>query len=470
MQLVMISKLVGELMARPKKPKLKPQPKAFLQGKTRIFQAPRGTYDILPDQQIWWEKVYKIVKEIAEAYGFTRIDTPILEDADLFIKGTGRETDIVEKEMYTLRTKGGDKLALRPEFTPSVMRAYLENGMNSLPQPVKLYSLGPIFRYEKPQKGRYRQHQQMNFEIIGSQEPVSDVQIIQLFFVIFKNLNLKGINLQINSIGCPKCRPTYKKLLLNYYRNKISRICPICQRRLKRNPLRLLDCKEDKCFRIASGAPQTIDHLCEECHNHFKDVLEFLDELEVSYFLNPLLVRGLDYYTKTVFEFWPESKTGEFFDGLEQEGRQSSLGGGGRYDDLIQALGGKRTPAVGGAGGLERIIEQMKSQAKRIFLPATPQIFLVQLGNLAKKKSLKLFEELRQAGLRSAESFSKDSIKSQLKLADKLGVKIALILGQQEVLDGTVIIRDMSSGIQEIVPQNKLISQLKKKLTAKLSS
>ena len=454
-------------MSRPKKSKSKSPRMSDLKGKPKIFQAPKGTYDILPDQQIWWEKIYKVVKEVAEAYGFSRIDTPILEEADLYIRGTGQQTDIVEKQMYTLRTKGGDKLALRPEFTPGVMRAYLENGMSNLVQPVKLYSLGPAFRYEKSQKGRYRQHQQMNFEIIDSQEPVADVQIIQLFFTIFKELNLKGINLQINSIGCLKCRPAYKKLLLNYYRNKSSRICSSCQKRLKRNPLRLLDCKEDKCIQIACGAPQVIDHLCEECHNHFKNVLEFLDELEISYFLNPQLVRGLDYYTKTVFEFWPESQEKDSLNGPEKQGRQSSLGGGGRYDDLIKILGGRETPAVGGAGGLERIIEQMKSQAKRIFLPAAPQVFLAQLGNLAKKRSLKLFEELRQAGLRSAESFTKDSIKSQLKLADKLGVKITLILGQQEVLDETVIIRDMLTGIQEIVPQNKLINQLKEKFIKK---
>ena len=430
-----------------------------------FFQVPKGTYDILPTEQIWWEKICKTVKEVAEDYGFGRIDTPILEEAELYIRGTGQETDIVEKQMYILKTKGGDFLSLRPEFTPSLMRAYLEHGMNNLPQPVKLYSVGPLFRYEKPQSGRYRQHHQMNFEIIGSAEPVMDAQIIQLFFAIFKELNLRGINLQINSIGCADCRPAYKKLLVNYYRNKAKKICVTCQRRLRKNPLRLLDCKEEKCVDLALTAPQIIDYLCENCHNHFKNVLEILDELEIPYLLNPQLVRGLDYYTKTVFEFWPDLRSEN--NGEKTNSRQSSLGGGGRYDNLSEILGGKNVPAVCSAGGIERIIVQMKQQAKKPFTPTAPLVFLAQLGDAAKKRSLKLFEQLRQAGIKSAESLSRDSIKSQLKFADKLCVKITLILGQREVLDGTVIIRDMVTGVQEIVPQSKLIDQLKKHLAKK---
>jgi len=420
----------------------------------KTFQAPKGMRDILPEEQIYWERIKQVIKNLTRAYGFEQIETPILEETDLFIKGTGATTDIVEKEMYSLRTKGGDRLTLRPEFTPAVMRAYLENGLSSLPHPVKLYSIGPIFRYERPQAGRYRQSYQANFEIIGEKDPVLDAQLIQLFFSISKDLGLKNLVAQINSLGCSRCRPNYRKTLVSFYRSRKKELCPNCQRRLSQNPLRLLDCKETKCIRLAEQAPQIIDYLCDECRNHFRNVLEYLDDLGIPYILNSYLVRGLDYYTKTVFEFWPE----------EEEGRQISLGGGGRYDDLIKLLGGKDTPAVGFAMGLDRIINLMKSRGIKITSRTRPLIFLVQLGDLGKKKSLKLFEELRQAGLETASSFSRNTIKAQLKLADKLKARFALILGQKEALDETIIIRDMASGIQEVVLLEKVVKELKKKL------
>ena len=421
------------------------------------FQAPRGMRDILPDEQIYWERVKQVIKNLARAYGFKRLDTPILEAADLFIKGTGLYTDIIERELYNLKTKRGDQLSLRPEFTPAVMRAYLENGLSSWPQPVKLYAIGPIFRYARPQKGRYRQSYQANFEIIGQQDPVLDAQLIQLFFSISKELSLKNLTVQINSIGCSNCRPIYRKKLVSFYRSRKKQLCSNCQKRFQQNPLRLLDCQESKCQRLAQEAPQIIDQLCDDCHNHFKNVLEFLDELALPYILNPYLVRGLDYYTKTVFEIWPEG----------EEGRQISLAGGGRYDNLIKLLGGKDTPAVGFAMGLDRIIDLMKARDIKISPRTRPVIFLVQLGDLAKKKSLKLFEELRKSGLETASSFSRDTIKAQLKTADKLEVRFALILGQKEVLDETVIIKDMVSGIQETVPLAKIIKEIKKKLRSK---
>lgn len=443
----------------------KPKPRTFrkkVQGKSnprtkKTFQAPRGMRDILPEEQIYWEKVKQVIKNLARAYGFERLDTPILESADLFVKGTGLYTDIIEKEMYNLRTKGGDRLSLRPEFTPAVMRAYLENGLSSWPQPVKLYAIGPIFRYERPQKGRYRQSEQANFEIIGQQDPVLDAQLIQLFFSISKELSLKNLTVQVNSIGCSNCRPIYRKKLVSFYRNRKKQLCLNCQKRLQQNPLRLLDCQESKCQRLAQEAPQIIDQLCDDCHNHFKNVLEFLDELALPYILNPYLVRGLDYYTKTVFEIWPEG----------EEGRQISLAGGGRYDNLIKLLGGKDTPAVGFAMGLDRIVDLMKTRDVKISPRTRPVIFLVQLGDLAKKKSLKLFEELIKSGLETASSFSRDTIKAQLKTADKLKVRFALILGQKEVLDETVIIKDMVSGVQETVPLAKVIKEIKKRLKRK---
>lgn len=421
----------------------------------RAFQVVKGMRDILPEEQVYWEKIRQTIKSLAEVYGFCRIDTPMVEDTDLFVRGTGAGTDIVEKEMYNLRTKGGDRLSLRPEFTPGVVRAYLENGLLTWSQPVWLYGLGPVFRYGRPQKGRYRQFHQANFEIIGSKDAILDAQLIQVFFSISRELGLKDLITQINSIGCQECRPVYRKKLVSYYKPFKNEICPTCQRRLAQNPLRLLDCKENKCFRLAEQAPQIIDYLCGDCRNHFKSVLEFLDELNIPYILNHHLVRGLDYYTKTVFEVWPEQT---------EEARQESLGGGGRYDNLVKILGGRDTPAAGFAMGLERLINLMKERGIKPAARNYPSVFIIQLGDLAKRKSLKLFEDLRKSGLRVAASFSRDTIKSQLGTADKCGALLALILGQKEVLDQTIIIRDMSSGVQETVPLSKIINELKKRL------
>jgi histidyl-tRNA synthetase len=422
--------------------------------KQKVFQAPRGMRDILPDEQIYWRKFVKVAEDLAEDYGFQKIETPILEDAELFTRGTGASSDIVTKQMYTLKTAGGDTLALRPEGTPGVVRAYLENGLVNLPQPLKLYYYGPMFRHENPQAGRYRQFFHFGLEAIGGKEAVIDAQIIQWCFNFLKAVGLKKVNVQINSLGCHQCRPSYRRALLDYYRYRKNRICPDCRRRMQENPLRLLDCKEEKCQPIKAQAPALIDHLCEECHAHFKEVLEFMDELEIPYFLNNALVRGLDYYTKTVFEFfWEEGEVAA----------QTALGGGGRYDNLMKIFGGKATPAVGVALGVDRIIYLMKKEQIKIAPFYNPKVFLVQLGNRAKRKSMKLFETLQQEGISAAESLSRDSIKAQLKIADRLGVKLALILGQQEALENTVIIRDMQTGEQETVPQEKIIEELKKR-------
>ena len=421
-------------------------------SKKMKFQAPRGTFDILPEEQKYWERIRLTVKQIVTAYGFLRIDTPIFEDTQLFMRGTGLFTDIVQKEMYTLRTKGGDYLALRPEFTPGIVRAYIEHGMKSWPQPVKLFSIGPLFRHEKPQAGRFRQFHQFNLEIIGEGGALNDVLLIQLVSLIFKKLGIKGFTLQINSIGCSNCRPDYRKLLIDYYRKQRRKLCRNCRERLKLNPLRLLDCKEEKCRQLANNAPQVIDHLCEECHAHFTEVLESLDELGIPYILNPHLVRGLDYYTKTVFEFRLEGDN------------PIELAGGGRYDGLIELLGGRPTPAVGVAGGIERAISALKAQDIKVSQESLPRIFLGQLGELSRRRSLKLFEELRNKGLKVAEALGKDSIKSQLKVADKLGVDLALIHGQKEALENSIIIRDMKSGAQETVPIEKVVKEIKRRL------
>lgn len=421
--------------------------------------------DILPEEQPWWDKVRKTAKETAEAFGFSRIDTPIVEDVDIFIKGTGASTDIVQKQMYILRSKKSQVLALRPEATPGVARAYLEHGLFSLAQPVKLWYLGPMFRYERPQAGRLRQFYQFGTEIIGDKDPVLDAQTIQLGFCFLRSLGLKKVSLQLNSLGCSICRTIFRRTLVDYYRSKKNRICKDCKRRLKENPLRLLDCKQDKCQPVISQAPVIIDSLCDECRAHFKSVLEYLDELDLPYFLNHHLVRGLDYYTKTVFEFFPGQEPA--LAKQRKDKTPAALGGGGRYDGLLKIFSGKEAPAVGISFGLERVINLMKQLGLRPNNKARASVFLVQLGGLAKRRALRLFDELKKAGICVSESFSKESIAAQLKMADKARIGLVLILGQQEVIDESIIIRDMVTGIQETVPFSKVVKEVKKRLRNK---
>lgn len=420
------------------------------------FQAPTGTRDIFSEQQLYFQKIYKAVENVADFYRFGKIDTPIFENAELFSRGVGIGSEIVAKQMYAFRAAGGDFLALRPEGTAPVVRAYIERGMSNLPQPIKFWYFGPFFRHEKPQAGRFRQFHQFGFEVLGESGPIIDAQIIQIFYGVLTELKFKNLTVEINSIGDSQCRPYYKKSLASYFRYRESQLCSDCRRRLRENPLRILDCKEEKCQPIKAGAPQMVDHLCEVCHNHFKKVLEFLDELGLPYELNPYLVRGLDYYTKTVFEIL--EKTGG-------DGKQGSLVGGGRYDGLAKILGGKDTSACGGAAGIERVISFMKGGGlKAGFGSAKPKVFLAQLGDSAKRKSLVLLEEFRKAKIPVAESLGRDSLRVQLGRANKLGADYCLILGQKEILDGTVIIRDMGTGKQEIVKFDKAVAEIKKRL------
>lgn len=439
---------------KAKKPVKKVSVKKETSGKPTVFQSLRGMRDILPADQPYWDQVRKVSEKMAREYGFSRVDVPLVENSDLYIRGIGEGTDIVEKEMYTFTTRGADKVALRPELTAGVCRAYIQNGMNVLSKPVKLFSTGPVYRYDRPQEGRYREHFQVNYDAFGEQDPILDAQIIQTAYRVVQSLGIKSLQFQINSIGCPACRKDYRKLLLSYLDSKKNKLCQDCKRRMKTNPLRILDCKEDKCFQVAAMAPQSVDHLCDECRVHFKTLLEYLDELDLPYAINPQLVRGLDYYTKTVFEIWSG----------EEEGRKLSLGGGGRYDGLMKMLGGEATPAVGFGLGIERLIMEMKRVQAKPFKAPRPRVFLAQLGDLAKKKSLRLFLELEKNGILLAESFGRGSLKSQLRAADRLGAELTLILGQKEALDQTVIIKNMATGEQETVSTEKLVEVVKKRL------
>jgi len=428
------------------------------------YQTLTGMHDVLPEDQAYFKKIQRAVESIANYYSFEKIETPILEYAEVFQKAVGEDSDIVGKEMYTFRTRGGDVVSLRPEGTAPVMRAYLEHGMHNLPQPVKLWYMGPFFRYERPQAGRFRQFHQFGFEAIGESKPSIDGQIIQMSYDVLKELKFKNLTIEVNSIGDSECRPYFKKILTSYFKSRRASLCTDCQRRLKENPLRIFDCKEEKCQRVKAGAPQMLDHLCEKCHAHFKDVLEFLDELELPYTLNPYLVRGIDYYTKTVFEIVETSEDGKSL---------GSLIGGGRYDNLSKMLGGREVAGCGSAAGIERIVSLMKNTGKKLQadysssspkVAEQPKIFLAQLGQLAKRKSMKLFEEFRSAKIPIAESFSKDSLRAQLRTANKMNMRWVLIFGQKEALEDFITLKDMETGVQKEIKLDKVVSEMKSKI------
>ncbi len=481
-------KVVKKIRKSEKNYHHKSEPKKFKKKVKYLPKVLRGMKDILPEEAKIWDFVSKKAADLAESYGFQRIVTPVLEEQILFEKSTGLTSDVVEKQMYQFTDKGGTRVVMRPEFTPSVVRAYIEHGMFNLSQPIKLFYQGPLYRYERPQTGRLRQFHQFGLEILGSEKPVADAQLILFSQAFFDLLGLK-VNIRINSLGCSSCRKFYRSKLISYLRAKQKWLCPDCQRRLKINPLRILDCQDPGCRELIVQAPQLVDDLCPDCQSHFVKVLEYLDEANIVYKLNPYLVRGLDYYTRTVFEFWPErpekpvkkceeakeeeKEKVELKENLEADADKikeepiplpSALGGGGRYDNLMESLGGRPTPATGFAYGLERIIEEMKIQGVKIPKNRIPQIFLAQIGEAACRRSLKLFEDLRKQGFKVTESLTKGSLKAQMEMANKLGVKLTLILGQQEILDKTIIIRDMHSGNQEIVDQEKIVKELKKRI------
>ncbi len=423
------------------------------------FQNPTGVHDILPEDQPYYEAVAEAAKSVLNFYQFKKIDTPILEDAELFSRGIGQLTDIVEKEMYTFKTKGGkDILALRPEGTAPIVRAYIQHGFQSMPQPIKLWYFGPFFRHERPQAGRFRQFYQFGAEILGEKDALADAQLISILYAILQELKLGDLIVKINSIGDENCRPVYRKALIKFLKSNKKSLCSDCQKRLKGNPLRVLDCKNEKCREVLAGAPQTIDFLCEECHTHFKEVLEYLDELKIPYILDANLVRGLDYYTKTVFEV--ESAPVPNVEGLSQ----GALSGGGRYDNLAKMLGGPEVPSCGMAGGVERIVALMKERGYKPKSLPKSEVFLAQIGPLAKKRSLAIMEDLRKANIKVAESFSRDSLKSQMGMASKMGIESVLIIGQKEALQGTVMMRNMETGKQSEVKQEEIIKEIKTRL------
>ncbi len=414
------------------------------------FRSPKGMRDLLSPLTDTFDKIFVKAKKFLEERGFTRIEPPILEKTEVFVRGIGEHTDIVEKEMYNLQTPGGDKLTLRPEYTAGICRAYLEQGMTTWPKPVKLWYFGPVFRHEKPQALRWRELWQLGFEIIGDENPVLDAQTILYTKQLLEKFGLKNFTIIINSLGDEKCREKYLKELKNYLKTQRRGLCETCKKRVIKNPLRVLDCKEEKCQYIVNQGPLLPNSLCKGCKEHFRNVLEYLEGWGVNFELEPTLVRGLDYYTRTVFEVVPAP--------LQEEEKTLSVAGGGRYDYLIELFGEERTPAVGMAIGIDRVVHYIGPQKTQIKY----DFFVAQLGERAKKESAKLVEELRAHGFRVAELLSRSSLRSQLTRANKLGIRYVLLLGQKEIVENTVILKDLQEHTQEIVPRRSLIKNLKK--------
>ena len=423
-------------------------------NKTRDIASPKGMRDLMNEEYYNFQGFFEKAQEIAVYYGFKPIDTPMLEYEEIFTSSIGEGTDIIDKEMYTLKTKGGDHLALRPEHTAPLVRAYVEHGMQALPQPVMFYQYGPNFRHDKPQRGRYRQFWQFDVDALGSDKSIMDAMMIKVGISILEEAGATNLLIDINSIGDKECRSGYIKELTSYYRKRISSLSGIDRERLKTNPLRVLDSKDPKTKEINEQAPDSVSFLCHACKKHFKEVLEYLEEMEIPYNINKNLVRGLSYYTRTVFEIIEA--------GGSEDGAPLTLAGGGRYDYLARQIGGKKdVPAVGFSLGVDRIVESKwyKKLLPRIL--KKPKMYFIQLGSEAKLKSLNIIEILRKAHIPIAQSLSKDSLGSQLAIAEKLNIPYALIFGVKEALENSVIVRDMGNRSQDTVKLNKLLEYLK---------
>lgn len=402
-----------------------------------ITKAPKGTADILPSQVYKWQYIENEIREICRQFGVKEIRTPVFEHTELFERGVGDTTDVVGKEMYTFNDKGDRSITLRPEGTASVARAYIEHGLFNEPQPIKVYYLIKCYRYEKPQAGRFREFSQFGVEVYGSHEPSADAEIMALPMLLYKRLGLKGLHLNINSIGCPECRKEYNKKLKEYLSRNYDSLCDTCRERLEKNPMRIIDCKSPVCKKIVEGAPLLIDFICDECSDHFEKVKKNLEAMGVAYEIDPHIVRGLDYYTKTVFEIIADNKNSN-----------STVCGGGRYDGLVEELGGNPMPACGFALGMERLLLTMEEQG--IELPCENFVD-IYVGNAGEESALfaqKLVMDLRELGVSAEKDHLGKSVKAQMKYANKIGAKYSIIIGDNEIADGKVKLKNMHDGAE----------------------
>ena len=401
-----------------------------------MITKPRGTEDVLPKDSKLWQYIENTARRVCELYGYKEIRTPVFEHTELFTRGVGDTTDVVQKEMYTFEDKGGRSITLKPEGTATLVRSYIENSLYANPQPTKLSYMTPCFRYEKPQSGRLREFHQFGIECFGASSPATDAEVISLACMFLSELNLKGIKLNINSIGCPVCRKDYNQKLKAYFEEYKEQLCPTCLERLEKNPMRIIDCKSEICSKIAEKAPKIVDYLCDECHNHFENTKERLDNMGIEYTVNPDIVRGLDYYTKTVFEFVSDCL-----------GAQSTVCGGGRYSGLVEELGGKPADGIGFAAGLERLILVLKAQqGESAVIEDTPGIFIATMGDTAEKMAQKLIFELRRMGIHAEQDLCGRSLKAQMKYADKLSSRYSVVIGDDEIAKNKAILKSMSTG------------------------
>ena len=414
-----------------------------------FIKVPKGTQDILPEDISKWYYVEDIIKEILNKYGYKEIRTPYFEYTDLFVRGIGESTDIVTKEMFTFPDRKGRSLTLRPEGTAPVVRTYLENSMSRISKVIKLFYLGPMFRCEKPQSGRFRQFNQFGIEIIGTQAPAADAEVILTALDVYKKLGLKNLEILINSVGCKKCRVNYILKLKKYLKDKNDTLCSECKERYIKNPLRVLDCKKDNCKEITEEAPVIINNLCKECELHFEEVKSYLKGQKIIFHEDPRLVRGLDYYTKTAFEII----SGEL-------GAQNAIAGGGRYDDLVEELGGKPTPAVGFAAGVERMIIAMDQQNIEWPLKEELVIFVATVNEKTQERAFRLLQKIRNTGLSADMDYSGGSLKSQMRIANKIAARYTVIVGEEELSKNMIILRNMQTKEQKEIKITNLINEL----------
>ncbi|MBW6515398.1 MAG: histidine--tRNA ligase [Candidatus Cloacimonetes bacterium] len=413
------------------------------------YSIPRGTFDILPDMSYKWQYVIEAFRNVARVYNYREIVTPIFENSGLFERSVGEVTDIVEKEMYKFSDKKGRIFALRPEGTAPVVRSFVENSLDKTGSLNKLYYVGPMFRYDRPQKGRYRQFYQYGVELIGSDNSYYDAEVISFAMQFFKTLGLTNYRLEINSIGCSNCSPKYDNILKEYFTEYKDQLCGDCQRRIVSNPKRLLDCKNESCIRIADKAPSILDYLDESCQKSFTEVKDYLDNLNINYVVNPRIIRGLDYYNKTAFEIITDSL-----------GSQNALLGGGRYNTLIKDLGGPDLPAIGFAGGFERLLAVMEAEKLSFGEEPKPLVYIVSLGEKAATYALKICAELRNKGIAVEYDIDRTSLKGQMKAADRSSAEYTLIIGEDELANDMMTLKNMKDGTQQKQKASDLLKTL----------
>jgi len=420
--------------------------------KMESIQAVRGMNDILPDEAYWWQSVENTAREVLESFGYREIRTPVAEKLELFARSIGESTDIVEKEMYAFQDRNGEWLALRPEATASIVRSYVQHSLHTDSALQKLYQIGPMFRHERPQKGRYRQFHQIDAEVFGIEGPMIDAEMMHMLSLLMDRIGISGLILNINTLGCPECRQTYREILKDFLTkdfltSKGDQFCPDCLRRTETNPLRVFDCKVERCQALLESAPMLIDHICEDCRAHFDAVKDYLEKLGTRYAVNPRIVRGLDYYMRTTFELI-----------TDRLGAQNAIGGGGRYNGLVRDLGGPDVPAIGFAIGMERLIMLLQQgQPKKV---RAPRFFIASLGEEPRVSAFLLVEQLRGRGLEAEIDYEGRSLKSQMRRADKSGARYVLIFGEDELMRRQVQLRDMRTKTQSVLPLDGLVESM----------